>query len=44
MRLYRCLRDYHGSERGIALAIGNFDGFHVGHQAVIKTMQNKAQR
>ena len=44
MRLYRCLRDYHGSKNGIALAIGNFDGFHVGHQAVIKTMQNKAQR
>lgn len=44
MRLYRCLLDYHGSERGIALAIGNFDGFHVGHQAVIKGMQEQAQR
>lgn len=44
MRLYRYLRDFHGSENGIALAIGNFDGFHVGHQAVIKTMQEKARR
>lgn len=43
MRLYRYLRDFHGSENGIALAIGNFDGFHVGHQAVIRTMQEKAQ-
>lgn len=44
MRLYRCLLDYHGSERGLALAIGNFDGFHVGHQAVIKSMQEQAER
>ncbi len=44
MRLYRCLSDFHGSERGIALAIGNFDGFHVGHQAVINAMKDKAQR
>lgn len=43
MRLYRWLSDFHGSERGIALAIGNFDGFHVGHQAVITTMQEKAR-
>ena len=44
MRLYRCLSDFHGSARGIALAIGNFDGFHVGHQAVIASMQEKAKR
>lgn len=43
MRLYRCVSDYHPEKRGIALAIGNFDGFHVGHQAVIRTMQEKAQ-
>ncbi len=42
MRLYRWLSDFHGSERKIALAIGNFDGFHVGHQAVIAQMQAKA--
>ena len=43
MRLYRWLSDFHGSERKIALAIGNFDGFHVGHQAVIAQMQAKAR-
>ena len=43
MRLYRWLSDYHGSERGIALAIGNFDGFHMGHQAVIERMKQKAK-
>lgn len=43
MRLYRWLSDFHGSSRGIALAIGNFDGFHVGHQAVIAKMQEKAK-
>lgn len=26
-----------------ALAIGNFDGFHVGHQAVIRTMRERAK-
>lgn len=43
MRLYRCVSDFHPEKRGIALAIGNFDGFHVGHQAVISTMQDKAK-
>ncbi len=44
MRLYRVLSDYKGSSRGIALAIGNFDGFHVGHQAVVAAMREKAAR
>ena len=43
MRLYRWLSDFHGSERGIAIAIGNFDGFHMGHQAVIDCMKRKPQ-
>lgn len=43
MRLYRLLSDFEGSNQGISLAIGNFDGFHIGHQAVISTMQAKAQ-
>lgn len=43
MRLYRWLSDFHGSTKGVALAIGNFDGFHVGHQAVISCMQEKAR-
>ncbi|MCK0535939.1 MULTISPECIES: bifunctional riboflavin kinase/FAD synthetase [unclassified Anaerobiospirillum] len=44
MRLYRWLSDFHGSSKGIALAIGNFDGFHIGHQAVISRMQDKARQ
>ncbi|HIV15614.1 MAG TPA: bifunctional riboflavin kinase/FAD synthetase [Candidatus Avisuccinivibrio pullicola] len=44
MRLYRQLSDFKGSSRGIALAIGNFDGFHQGHRAVIAAMKEKAQR
>lgn len=43
MRLYRCVSDFHPEKQGIALAIGNFDGFHVGHQAVIHQMQEKAK-
>lgn len=43
MRLYRWLSDFHVSSKGIAVAIGNFDGFHVGHQAVINRMKEKAQ-
>ncbi|MBI3514307.1 MAG: bifunctional riboflavin kinase/FAD synthetase [Proteobacteria bacterium] len=35
MRVIRHLRDLPPSLRGVALAIGNFDGVHVGHQAVI---------
>ncbi len=43
MRLYRQLSDFKGSEKGIALAIGNFDGFHQGHQAVVQAMKDKAR-
>ncbi len=43
MRLYRRLSDFKGSRRGIALAIGNFDGFHQGHQAVIAAMKERAK-
>ena len=35
MRVVRHLRDLPPSLRGVALAIGNFDGVHRGHQAVI---------
>ncbi len=43
MRLYRHFTDYKDRQSGIALAIGNFDGFHQGHKAVIATMQAKAR-
>ena len=35
MRLIRCLSDFKGTPNGVALAIGNFDGLHKGHQAVL---------
>ncbi len=44
MRLIRCLSDFKGTQNGISLAIGNFDGFHRGHQAVIASMKEKAKR
>ena len=39
MRLIRCLSDFKGTPNGVALAIGNFDGFHKGHQAVTDLRQ-----
>ena len=42
MKLYRHLSDYKRPKSGVALAIGNFDGFHKGHQAVIAAMREKA--
>ena len=44
MRLIRCLSDFKGTPNGVALAIGNFDGFHKGHQAVIECMKEKARK
>ncbi|MBQ9274004.1 MAG: riboflavin biosynthesis protein RibF [Succinivibrio sp.] len=45
MRLVRHLNDYH-PQGPVALAIGNFDGVHAGHRAVIAQMlqQASAQR
>lgn len=43
MRLYRQLADFKGSDKPLAIAIGNFDGYHKGHQAVIAAMQAKAK-
>ncbi len=44
MHLIRCLSDFKGTPNGVALAIGNFDGFHKGHQAVIECMKAKARK
>lgn len=43
MRLIRRLSDYQKTEQGIAIAIGNFDGFHLGHQAVVNRMKKLAK-
>ncbi|MGN0908950.1 MAG: bifunctional riboflavin kinase/FAD synthetase [Succinivibrio sp.] len=42
MRLIRSLRDYDRPDCGIALAIGNFDGFHLGHRRVVAEMMKRA--
>ncbi len=43
MHLYRHLCDFAKDDTPLALAIGNFDGFHLGHKAVINTMKEKAK-
>jgi len=35
MRLFRHINEFHDSDRGCVVALGNFDGFHRGHQVVI---------
>ncbi len=43
MRLYRHYRDLPQSARGASIAIGNFDGVHRGHRAVIAAAQAEAR-
>jgi riboflavin kinase/FMN adenylyltransferase len=43
MRLFRDLDTLLDDARGAAVAIGNFDGLHRGHRAVIGAMQEAAQ-
>lgn len=43
----KIIRDYHfvaPADRGASVAIGNFDGVHLGHQAVIELAANAAAR
>jgi riboflavin kinase/FMN adenylyltransferase len=42
MRLIRGLHNLHHSQLGSALTIGNFDGLHRGHQAVLRHLQQRA--
>jgi len=42
MRLIRGLHNLHHSQLGSALTIGNFDGLHRGHQAVLRHLQHRA--
>ena len=42
MRLIRGMHNLHHSQLGSALTIGNFDGLHRGHQAVLRHLQQRA--
>jgi riboflavin kinase/FMN adenylyltransferase len=44
MRIYRHYLGLPEPARGAAVALGNFDGVHLGHQAVIREMQAIARR
>ena len=43
MELIRGLQNLRPKHRGCALTIGNFDGVHLGHQAVIRQLAERAQ-
>ena len=43
MYLIRGLHNLRTEHQGCALTIGNFDGVHLGHQAIIDHLQNKAR-
>ena len=42
MQLLRGLANCHPDRRGVAVAIGNFDGVHLGHQALVQTAAARA--
>lgn len=42
MQIYRDLNDYPSSATPLALSIGNFDGMHLGHRAIIDKLQKNA--
>ncbi len=43
MRLFKSLADITPSAQGAVVAIGNFDGVHLGHQAVLRNVMAKAK-
>lgn len=43
MQVVRSIRRFAGLPDGCALAIGNFDGLHLGHQAIIETLGRQAE-
>jgi len=44
MRLIRGLHNLQISHRGSAVTIGNFDGLHLGHQAVLNQLRQRAEQ
>jgi riboflavin kinase / FMN adenylyltransferase len=42
MHLFRGLRNSKADGRGVAVAIGNFDGVHLGHQALVRAARARA--
>ncbi len=43
MHLFRGLRNLRTDGRGVAVAIGNFDGVHLGHQALVRAAGERAR-
>lgn len=43
MRIIRSLKSFSSPERPILLTLGNFDGLHLGHQAIIEKMVSEAR-
>lgn len=43
MQLIRGLHNIRPQHKGCVLTIGKFDGVHLGHQAVLRNLQNKAE-
>jgi len=44
MNIIRSLEALHSPSQGTALAIGNFDGLHLGHQKILKSLVREAEK
>jgi riboflavin kinase/FMN adenylyltransferase len=44
MNIIRSLEALHASPQSTALAIGNFDGLHLGHQKILKSLVKEAEK
>ncbi|WP_131779448.1 bifunctional riboflavin kinase/FAD synthetase [Legionella bozemanae] len=42
MKLLRGIQHFSAFDKGVVATIGNFDGVHLGHQNLIRTLENKA--
>ncbi|QMT60715.1 bifunctional riboflavin kinase/FAD synthetase [Legionella sp. PC997] len=42
MKLLRGIQHFSAFDKGVVATIGNFDGVHLGHQNLIRTLRNKA--